>query len=166
MALKFRYNFIRRVVDRIIIWMVRYDLAPDGYYLLTVKGHKSGLPRRKPIALVEEEGMRWLVAPYGEVNWVHNARAAGKVTLSQGRNSEEYTITELSSGESASILKKYVNLYGITRPYFDAKPESDITEFEREAQLHPVFKLVRGIDVGVIDKENSHVDERSYRESQ
>ncbi len=141
MAQKFRYNLLRRVVDRIIIWMLRYDLAPKGYYLLTVKGRKSGLPRSKPVALVEEEGQKWLIAPYGEVNWVRNARTTNKVSLSRGRNSEEFEIIQLSSAESAPILKKYVNLYAITRPYFDAKPESDPAEFEKEAHLHPVFKL-------------------------
>ena len=34
-----------------------------------------------PVTLVEERGLRWLVAPYGEVAWVRNARVAREFTL-------------------------------------------------------------------------------------
>jgi hypothetical protein len=82
MAVEYKHNTTRKVVDRAFIWMLRADIAPEGYYHLTVEGRKSGLPSSRPVALVEEGDEKWLVAPYGIVNWVHNARAAGKVTLS------------------------------------------------------------------------------------
>ena len=50
-------------------------------HLLTVRGRKSGLPRTTPVNLIEYQGRRWLVAPYGEVAWVRNVRAAGEVEL-------------------------------------------------------------------------------------
>lgn len=141
MAVKYRHNTLRKVVDQVIIWMLRAGMAPEGYYLLTVKGRKSGLPRSRPVALVEVGEEKWLVAPYGEVNWVHNARAAGVVTLSSGRESATYRLEELPLAERAPILKEYITRYAITRPYFDALPESDLAEFEGEAQDRPVFKL-------------------------
>ena len=48
-------------------------------HLLTVRGRKSGLPRTTPVNLIEYQGRRWLVAPYREVAWVRNVRAAGEV---------------------------------------------------------------------------------------
>jgi len=39
------------------------------------------------------------------------------------------------------VLKKYVTELPITRPYFDARPESPLEAFEAETQRHPVFRL-------------------------
>jgi len=141
MAKKFRYSFDRRVVDRIYKWFIHRDLAPKNFYLLIVQGRRSGLPRSTPVALVEKDGQRWLVAPYGDVNWVLNARAAGEVTLSRGGESETLKLTELSSIEGAPVLKEYITKYAIIRPYFDAKPQSPLDEFVNETSLHPVFEL-------------------------
>jgi deazaflavin-dependent oxidoreductase (nitroreductase family) len=143
MAVEYKHNTLRKVVDQLIIWMLRANIAPEGYYLLTVKGRKSGLPRSRPVALVEEGDEKWLVAPYGVVNWVHNARAVGKVTLSRGRNAAVYRLEELSLSNRAPILKEYITRYPITRPYFDTQPDSEVAEFEPEAQGRPVFKLHR-----------------------
>jgi hypothetical protein len=94
-----------------------------------------------PVTLVEENGERWLVAPYGEVGWVRNARAAGRVLLSRGRQAEIVIITELRSEEAAPVLKKYISQYPITRPFFDVTPQSDIEDFVAEAPRHPVFRI-------------------------
>ena len=141
MAKKFRYSFDRRVVDRIYKWIIHRDLAPKNFYLLIVRGRRTGLPRSTPIALIEDDGQRWLVAPYGDVNWVLNVRTAGEVTLSRGGESETLKLTELSSIEGAPVLKEYIIKYALTRPYFDAKPQSPLDEFMNEASLHPVFEL-------------------------
>jgi hypothetical protein len=52
--------------------------------------------------------------------------------------------------ERARILKEYITRYPITRSYFDAQLESDVTEFEHEAQNRPVFKLHRGSDANEV----------------
>ncbi len=141
MAKKFKYTIDRRIVDRIYKWLIHRDLAPNNYYLLIARGRRSKMPRSTPIALVEKDGQRWLVAPYGDVNWVLNARTAGEVTLSRGGESETLKLQELSSIEGAPVLKDYITKYAITRPYFDAKPQSPLDEFVKEASLHPVFEL-------------------------
>ena len=53
-------------------------LAGGHTYVLAVRGRKSGKRYETPVSLIEN-GERWLVAPYGEVAWVRNARAAGEV---------------------------------------------------------------------------------------
>jgi deazaflavin-dependent oxidoreductase (nitroreductase family) len=63
--------------------------------LLTVRGRKSGLPRTTPVSLGEQDGRRWLIAAFGEVNWARNLRAAGEATLTQGRHSEAISVVEL-----------------------------------------------------------------------
>jgi hypothetical protein len=84
---------------------------------------------------------RWLVAPYGERNWVKNARASGVVELRRGCRHEQLVVTELGPEESAPILKRYLNEVPITRPFFTAAPADDLAAFRAEAALHPVFAL-------------------------
>lgn len=95
-----------------------------------------------PVTLVEEGQERWLVAPYGEVGWVRNARAAGAVTLTRGRRVETVAIRELRPTEAAPVLKRYVTSVPITRPFLGVTPESDLGAFEAEGARHPVFRLV------------------------
>lgn len=119
--------------------LLRLGLAPKGTYLLTVPGRKSGKLYSTPVRLVEDGSNRWLVSPYGEVNWVRNARAAGQATLTRGGRSETVSLIELGPAESAPVLQKYITNEPITRPYFDVQPDSPLEEFVAEAPRHPVF---------------------------
>lgn len=141
MAVRYKYGLTRKIIDRLVQWLVIRDRAPQHYYLLTVLGRKTGLPRTKPVAIVEEGQAKWLVAPYGTTNWVLNARAAGEVTLTRGTQKDNYTITELPVAERARVLKQYITQFSITRPYFDAKPTDPVEAFIPEAKWRPVFKL-------------------------
>jgi len=109
--------------------------------LLTVCGRKSGQPHTVPVILVEQDGHRFLVAPYGVVQWVRNLRAAGKATLTRGRLSEAISVTELPAGEAAPILKQYLLNVATVRPYFDVTRDSPLEAFELEASRHPVFRI-------------------------
>jgi deazaflavin-dependent oxidoreductase (nitroreductase family) len=122
--------------------LLRLGLAPRTMMLLTVPGRRSGRPRSTPVTLVEEGGQRWLVAPYGPVGWVRNARAAGQVELSRGGRSETVNVQELALEVAAPILKAYVERVPITRPYFDAAPDAPLAAFAAEAPRHPVFQIV------------------------
>lgn len=141
MARRYEVTPMIRLVNRVTWLMIRCNIGPRYYYLLIVRGRKSGKPYSTPVALVEEGNRRWLVAPYGEVGWVKNARAAGEVRLSRGGKSETAAIHALSPQESAPILKKYIQLEGIVRPYFDARPDSPLEVFAAEAPRHPVFRI-------------------------
>ncbi len=143
MAREFRYNLIRRIVNRIFIWLLRIGIAPKRYYLLTVAGRKTGRLHSVPVVLVEEGNNRWLVAPYGEVDWVKNARASGMVHLSKGDDRIDYQIHELPPESAAPILKIYVNENPVTRAYFTAQPDSPVSEFLAEAKRKLVFKLIK-----------------------
>jgi deazaflavin-dependent oxidoreductase (nitroreductase family) len=125
--------------------LVRAGLVPRSY-LLTTRGRKTGRPRTNPVVPVEHDGRRWLVAPYGPVSWVLNARAAGRVTLTRGRNAREYAIREVAAEEAGPILKQYVRIATATRRYFLATKDSPVEDFITEADRHPVFELI------VVDK--------------
>ena len=142
MAKSYRLTPLRRVANGLMRLLLRLGLAPGTTILLTVPGRRSGAPRSTPVTLVEEDGQRWLVAPYGPVGWVRNARAAGQVELSRGGRSETVHVQELAPEVAAPILKAYVERVPITRPYFDAAPDAPLAAFAAEATKHPVFQVV------------------------
>lgn len=141
MADKFKIDTTRHLTDGITKVFISLNLAPKGYYVLTTVGRKSGEKRTTPVVLIEEDGHRWLVAPFGPVGWVHNARAAGKVTLSRKGKTETLAIRELSPKQAAPVLRKYVNNVPVARRYFDAGVDSPEEEYLVEAQKRPVFEL-------------------------
>ncbi len=142
MAKSYRLTPLRRLANGLMRLLLRLGLAPGTMMLLTVPGRRSGTPHSTPVTLVEENGQRWLVAPYGPVGWVHNARAAGQVELSQGRRSETVRVEELAPEAAVPTLKLYMERVPITRPYFDAAPDAPLTAFVTEAAKHPVFQIL------------------------
>jgi deazaflavin-dependent oxidoreductase (nitroreductase family) len=140
-ARQFRPSRGRRVGDAIIGVLVRAGLVPSTY-LLTTRGRKTGRPLTHPATVVEHDGRRWLVAPYGPVSWVHNARAAGRVTLRRRRDRRDYAIREVPAGEAGPVLKRYVAVATATRPYFAADKDAPVEAFVAEADRHPVFELL------------------------
>jgi deazaflavin-dependent oxidoreductase (nitroreductase family) len=134
------------VGDAIISVFVRLGLVPSTY-MLTTRGRKTGRPLTHPATVVQEEGQRWLVAPYGAVSWVQNARAAGRVSLARRRDRRDYAVREVSAAEAGPVLKRYVAVATATRPYFGADKDAPVEDFVAEADRHPVFELL-AIDVG------------------
>lgn len=137
----FRMTRLRRAGDAAITPLIRAGLVPHTYLLTTV-GRRTGLPRTHPVVLVEKNGRRWLVAPYGAVSWVHNARAAGRVTLRRrGRTWTCKTREITPAQEAAPILREYLSLTGPPRRYFRARVGDPVERFAAEAAEHPVFEL-------------------------
>src|SRR6478752_8729103 len=73
--------------------------------LITIRGRKSGMPRTTPVAIIEVSGRRWVWAPWGEVNWVRNLRAAGHATITYRRHEEAVTATELDATERVAFFR-------------------------------------------------------------
>jgi deazaflavin-dependent oxidoreductase (nitroreductase family) len=136
----FRMTRGRRIGDAIIGAFIRVGVVPNSY-MLTTRGRKTGQLRTNPVTLVEHDGRRWLVAPYGPVSWVLNARAAGRVTIRRRGQRLDCTVREVSREEAGPILKEYLKMARPTRRYFHATPDARVEEFIAEAGRHPVFEL-------------------------
>ncbi len=119
----------------------RGGLGGRHMYTLTVKGRTSGVARSTPVRLIENTE-RWLVAPYGEVAWVRNARAAGEVELSRAGRTERLRIEQVAPDEAAPVLKEYLKKVSVVRPFFDVKPGAPLEAIAAEAAQHPVFRLI------------------------
>jgi deazaflavin-dependent oxidoreductase (nitroreductase family) len=141
MAKTLQINFADCIGAALITTLLRAGVKIGTTSLLTVRGRKSGQPHTVPVTLVEQDGQRWLVAPYGVVQWVRNIRAAGTATLTRCRRSEVISVTELPAREAAPVLKQYLLQVRVVRPYFDVAKDAPLEAFECEAPRHPVFKI-------------------------
>jgi deazaflavin-dependent oxidoreductase (nitroreductase family) len=140
MARTYRLTFLRKAGNWLLTAALKVGVAPGNLRLLTVRGRKSGREYTTPVNLVHRDDAWYLVAPYGEVSWVRNARAAGAVTLRKGRDRRDHRIEELHGADAAPVLADYYRQNAITRPYFDAAPD-DGEAWLRETARHPVFRL-------------------------
>jgi deazaflavin-dependent oxidoreductase (nitroreductase family) len=123
-------------------FMLTKGVGPPGISLLTVPGRKTGIPRTTPVAPLEDDDGRWLVAGFGPDGWARNARAAGRVTLRRGRTTESFVVTELRAVEAAPILKRYLADHPRTvGAYFDVDKHAPLEDFAAETARHPVFRL-------------------------
>jgi len=77
--------------------------------LVTIRGRTSGLPRTTPLAVIAVSGRRWVWAPWGEVQWVRNLRAAGRATITTRsrtrRWKEQVTATELDATQRVEFFR-------------------------------------------------------------
>jgi deazaflavin-dependent oxidoreductase (nitroreductase family) len=135
-----------RVVSTIITTLLRLGVPVGPSVLLSVRGRTSGKVYTTPIVLVENSDTSFLVAAFGEVNWVRNLRAAGSAQLTRGRRTEAIGVVELGTREAAPILKQFLRAsqrVSFIKPYFHVTPHSSLADFEQEALYHPVFRIVR-----------------------
>jgi deazaflavin-dependent oxidoreductase (nitroreductase family) len=142
MARTYRLSFGTRLINSLFRLMTRLRLGASYRHILTVPGRKTGRLYSTPVDVIEVGGQRWLVAGYGPVNWVRNARAAGEVTLSRGGHSETFKIDEAGAQAAVPVLRKYITEIRVTRPYFDADPDSPEEAIAAELQRHTVFRLI------------------------
>jgi deazaflavin-dependent oxidoreductase (nitroreductase family) len=121
--------------------LARLGLVGPRTHLLTVPGRNTGRLWTTPVSLVALGGVRYAVAPYGERNWVRNARAAGRVVLQRGRKRESVRVEELAPAAAVAVLREYYRRGLVTRRFFDVTLASPDTDWLAEAPRHPVFRL-------------------------
>jgi deazaflavin-dependent oxidoreductase (nitroreductase family) len=86
-------------------FLLAAGIPMDPNALVTVRGRKSGLPRTTPLAIIEVSGRRWIWAPWGDVQWVRNLRAAGGATIAVRRRTEAVTATELDPTQRVAFFR-------------------------------------------------------------
>jgi deazaflavin-dependent oxidoreductase (nitroreductase family) len=131
----------RRLLNGLVRPLARLGLTGPRTHLLTVAGRTSGRPWSTPISLVELDGERYLVAPYGDRNWVKNARAAGRVELRRGRRVERQAVEELRGEDAVRVLRRYYATTPLTRRFFEVGLEAPREAWLAAAPRHPVFRL-------------------------
>lgn len=132
-----------RLFNRLFGFLVGLGLAPKDFYLLEVRGRKSGRLYRTPVDLLEFQGKPYLVAPRGRTQWVRNAEAAGEVVLKRGRQHTNYRLKPVAAADRPPILKAYLDRFkSQVQRYFTVKAGSPPEAFIPVAESYPVFELL------------------------
>jgi deazaflavin-dependent oxidoreductase (nitroreductase family) len=134
----------RRAINLVVRPLARLGLTGPRTHLLTVPGRRTGRLWSTPVSLIELDGERYAVAPYGDRNWVKNARAAGWVELQRGRRRELMSLEELRPGDAVPVLREYYRRSMTTHSFFDVGANSSHEDWLADAPRHPVFRLSSG----------------------
>jgi deazaflavin-dependent oxidoreductase (nitroreductase family) len=106
-----------RLFSPILKAMVRAGV-PLGYNgLMTVPGRKSGEPRTVAVAIIPINGRTWVWAPWGDVHWVQNLRAAGRATIRVRKRAEEVTATELNHAQRVAFFTDTLRAFARRIPF-------------------------------------------------
>jgi F420H(2)-dependent quinone reductase len=137
-----RPSRLARALNEITKWAAGAGLPPQRQQVLEVRGRRSGRLISFPIVVVDYGGERYLVSMLGaRASWVANVRAAGgHATLRHGGR-EPIALDEVEVSERAPILKRYLELAPGARPHVAVPVDAPLTEFERVAKDHPVFRI-------------------------
>jgi deazaflavin-dependent oxidoreductase (nitroreductase family) len=137
------------ILNPIIRRLLRVGMPFGPNVLLTVRGRTSGVPRTFPVAIIELDGRRFVQSPFGEVNWVHNLRAAGEAIVTKGRKTEDVDAVEIPPQDGGPILRDSLAGYmrsRLLRPivgrFFGFRADSTLDDYIVEARKHPMFELL------------------------
>jgi deazaflavin-dependent oxidoreductase (nitroreductase family) len=111
MSMTERTGSAARVPRRVLVFgavlkfLLKAGLPLGPNRLITIRGRRSGLPRMTPLAVIAVSGRRYVWAPWGEVHWVRNLRAAGHATITVRGRKEEVRAIELDPIERVGFFR-------------------------------------------------------------
>ena len=94
-----------RFFSGILAFLLAVGIPLGPNRLVTIRGRKSGLPRTTGVAVIEVSGRRWVWAPWGDVNWVRNLRAARRATITMRDRKEEVLASELDPAARVGFFR-------------------------------------------------------------
>ena len=121
--------------------LLRRGFGPGPQRLLSVPGRRTGLLRTTPVAIVEVDGHRYIVAGWEVSDWVRNARAAGWGIVGRGRHSERVRLTELPVNERLPIVREFARTVRGGRAFLTVAPDASDHDFAKASANHPTFRL-------------------------
>jgi deazaflavin-dependent oxidoreductase (nitroreductase family) len=134
-----------RLFSPILAFLLRAGVPLGFNRLVTIRGRKSGLPRTTPIAVIEASGRRWVWAPWGDVQWVRNLRAAKRATIQLRGRKEELRATELDPTQRVAFFRDVIGPLARRIPFGVAfiriVDGVDLNDPVEAAEGRPVFEL-------------------------
>jgi deazaflavin-dependent oxidoreductase (nitroreductase family) len=126
-----------------LLLAARIPLGFNG--LITIRGRTSGLPRTTPVAIIAVSGRRWVWAPWGDVHWVRNLRAAGRATITVRGRAEEVMATELDPAQRIEFFRDTLGPVARGIPFgvrfIRVVDGVDLDDPSEAAEGRPVFEL-------------------------
>ena len=140
-----------KVLNPVAMTLMRLGVQPDPHMArLSVAGRKTGRERTIPIGVFERDGRTYIVAAFGEVNWVRNLRASGTAVLTQGGRRATYAAQQVYGSEAAAVLRDCLAAYlpsplagPMLRQRIAVKADAPRDVLAAEALRTPVFRLSR-----------------------
>lgn len=138
-----RPTWATNLFNRLPLGLASVGISVYGSRNLAVRGRKSGEWRIVPVNLLPREGVRYLVAPRGETQWVRNLRAAGGGELRLGGRREPFRAVELGDAEKPPILRAYLHRWRFeVAAFFEGiGPDASDEDLRRIAPGYPVFRI-------------------------
>jgi hypothetical protein len=102
---------------------------------LSVPGRVTGRWHTVSVVVLDHDGRRFLVAPYGDTDWSGNLRASGHGRLDHNGRVEAFTAVEVPAEARQPIIDGYLRRYGkmpTVAPSFQALPDP---------AHHPTFQI-------------------------
>jgi len=129
--------------NKLVARLTKMGISVYGSRVLYVKGRTSGQWRTTPVNPLRVDGVRYLVAPRGNVQWVRNMRAVGGGELHIGRKVEPFTATEVADDDKPALLRAYLKRWKFEVGMFfdgvDAKAPQE--QLRAIAPRYPVFRI-------------------------
>lgn len=141
-------NFLRpstleNLFGRMLTTLVWLGVIRGHFYVLEVRGRKSGKVIALPVDPLDFAGHRYLVCARGNSNWVRNARAAGEVVLGRAMRRHRYAARELAPDMRSPVLKAYLDRFAReVQRFFPVPKGSAVEAFDEFAARYPVFELL------------------------
>jgi hypothetical protein len=133
---------IERAFGRFLVALVWLGVVRGHFFVLEVRGRRTGRTLALPVDPLDLDGRRYLVCPRGETSWVKNARTAGEVALARALRRRRYAVRELPPGERPPVLKAYLDRFAAEVQRFFSVPKGSPAEtFADIAARYPVFEL-------------------------
>ncbi len=135
--------FTKHVGNPIVAGLTRVGISIAGSRVLEVRGRKSGEPRRTPVNPLRLDGVRYLVAPRGETQWVKNVRVDPHARLLGRGRGEPIVVAEVTDEQKVPILRGYLEKWKweVGQFFGGVGPDSTDEELARIAPDHPVFRV-------------------------
>ena len=131
-----------RIFGRTLVLLVWIGVIRGHFYVLEVRGRRSGRTISVPVDPLDFEGRRYLVSARGETNWVRNARTAGGVVLARAMRRHRYAVRELPPSMRPPVLKAYLDRFASeVQRFFPVPKGSAVEAFNDLAPRYPVFDL-------------------------
>jgi hypothetical protein len=132
-----------RVAGRALGFLVSIGLIRGHFYVLEVRGRKTGRTISLPVDLLDLDGRRYLVCARGNSNWVRNGGAAGEIVLARALRRRRYRVRELPPSLRPPILKAYLDRYAAeVQRFFPVRKGSPVEAFDDLAPRYPVLELM------------------------
>src|ERR671936_2312112 len=138
-----------KVLNPITTTLMRLGVRPDPRMaLLTIRGRKTGRDRTIPMGVFDRGGRKYIVAAFGEVNWVLNLRAAGVATITHGKRKARYAAEQVQGEEAALVLRDCLAAYlpsplagPMLRQRIAVNADAPLDVLAAAARRTPVFRL-------------------------